>query len=65
MDFRYKLFISVIISAFVLDWVVAPALTAASTAQNLIGLCCLGALGWLVYLFYTRIESKNENSNPR
>lgn len=58
MDFRYKLFISVVVTAFVLDWVVAPALTAASTAQNLIGLCCLGALAWFIYLFYTRIKDK-------
>ena len=58
MDFRYKLAISAIVSAFVLDWVVFPALTAASTAQNLIGLCNLGALAWLIYLFYTRIETK-------
>lgn len=58
MDFRYKLAISAVVSAFVLDWVVAPALTAASTAQNLIGLCCLGALAWVIYLFYTRFEDK-------
>ena len=58
MDFRYKLLISGVTTILILDWVVAPALTAASTAQNLIGVCTLGSLVWLNYLFYTQTENK-------
>lgn len=58
MDLRYKLLISGVTTAFILDWVVAPSLTAASTAQNLIGLFTLGGLVWINYLFYTQTENK-------
>lgn len=58
MDFRYKLAIAGILDAFILDYIVFPSLTMASTAQNMIGLFTLGSLAWLNYLFFTKIEDK-------
>ncbi len=58
MDLRYKLIISGVTGAFILDSVAIPTLIAESTAQNLIGFITLGTLGWLNYLFYTQTENK-------
>lgn len=58
MDLKYKLVIAGIVDAFVLDYIVFPSLTMASTAQNLIGLFTIGSLAWLNYLFFTQTENK-------
>lgn len=58
MDLRYKLIIAAVVDGFILDYIVAPSLTMASSAQNLIGLFTLGGLVWLNYLFFTQTENK-------